>query len=144
MGFDQIMPLYKHYTVQSVKVTIYWTNHDPNYSQIVCAQVKNNSISSYNIPEIIENSNSKWIIISPKGSGTVIRKMTLTVNLAKYFGKSLNDQEFMGTITTSPSEQVYLHLLAGPLDAVDAGEVHVSILLEYQAILTEPLQLTQS
>lgn len=144
MGFDQIMPLYFHYTVNSVKITLLLSNHDNDYDQLIVAQVKGNFTSSLNIPEIIENSNSKWTVLSTKRGGQAVTKMTINVNMRKYFGRTNLDMQYSGTESSSPIEQVYLHLVAGPLESIDANKVHVSILLEYNATLTEPKQLGQS
>lgn len=145
MGFDQIMPMYNHYTVIGIKATIIWSNHDPNYNQIVVAQVRDVGFANTNIPEIIENGNVNWSIIAPKQGGPTVKKMVLNISPSKFFGKQVTkDLIYAGDVTNNPSEQLYLHLVGGPMDTVDASPIHISILLEYTSMLTEPKQLGQS
>lgn len=145
LGFDQIMPLYNHYTVLGAKVTLIWSNHDPSYNKMCIAQIKDNTTLSTISGEMIENAMCKYAVIAPKQAGPSINKMVFTISMSKFFGRPiLGEHDFTADIVTNPVEKVYLHLTSNPFDAVDATDTHVSVLIEYVALLTEPKQLGQS
>lgn len=145
IGFDEIMPLYDHYTVIGARARLTFTNGDPNVAQRIILQLKDQSTTSTNISEILENGMSRWCVASKEGGGKDTCTLSINCSMNKFFGKkTLTEHDYRGGISSNPTEQVYLHCTAAPLDGVDSIGVKCTLVIEYIAIFHEPKQLTQS
>lgn len=144
IGFDQLMPLYDHYTVIGAKASLTCTNTSSSLSCIAVAQVKDNSTPSSVTSEMVENGSNKYCVLGPSTSGASTKTMALGVNMSKFLGRNVMDEDnCKGTITTNPIEGVYLHV---HLDSPSTSAVSMRYLLtiDYVAVLTEPKQLSSS
>ncbi len=145
IGFDQIMPMYDHYTVIGARAKVTFTNTDPTHSQLAILQLKDGTITSTNVMETIENGMNRYTLLSPKGGSRDTVTMTYNFSSKKFFGKSpMDGDKYQGTITTSPAEGAFLHCIVEPQTTSNAEKVLFTILIEYIAVLSEPKQLTQS
>lgn len=145
IGFDQIMPMYDHYTVIGARARVSFTNTDPTHSQLVALQLKDQTTVSSNIPEIIENGMTRYQILSPAGGSRDTVTMSYNFSAKKFYGKSpMDGDKYQGTETSSPAEGAFLHVICDPQTTSNVAAVKYTILIEYIAILTEPKQLTQS
>lgn len=146
IGFDELVgTMYDHYTVVSVKATITFSNTDVNYHQLCLLQLKDTNTTSTSTNEIIENGNCKYVTLGRAGSGSDTRVVKMNISPSKFFGRNVMDgDKYQGDVNNNPSDGLFLHLQAGPLEAVDADIVDVTVQLDYIVILTEPKQLGQS
>lgn len=145
IGFDQIMPLYQHYTVIGVRARVTLTNMDTSYAQTCILHIQPGGSPITNIPEIIENGRNRYVVLPPLGTGGSTKTMTMNFSARKFFGrKVLSDDIFRGTATTSPPEGAYLHVTVAPQNANDTTAVRATIHLEFISILTEPKVLASS
>lgn len=145
LGFDQIMPLYDHYTVVGARARVTCTNTDSTIAQRMILQVKDTATSSTNASAMIENGNSVWTVLSPKEAGGCTKTLSINFSPKAFFGKSpMHGDKYQGTISSSPVEGAFLHIAAEPMELTDVGPVRCTVVIEYISILTEPKQLTQS
>ncbi len=145
LGFDQLMVMYDHYTVVSARARVTFQNTDTTYQQLCIMQIKDTATTSTDSNEILENGNVKYCTLGIHGSGQAIAERTISVSPSKFFGrKVMEGDKYQGTVSTNPSDQLYLHLQIGPTEGVDADIVDCTVEIEYVAILTEPKQFSQS
>lgn len=145
VGFDQIMPMYNHYTVIGARARIEFTNRDNSYSQRVFAHVRDSPATITNTSELIENGQCRWTTLGMGPSGQANRMLTMNFSAKKFFGKNvLVEHDYRGTEATDPTECAYLHVTAEPTIGVDSGAIVVLVVLEYIAVLHEPKTLAQS
>lgn len=145
LGYDQLMLMYDHYTVIGARARVTFTNLDPTYSQVASLHLQDNNTTTTSITTILENGMNKYVHLSPSGGSGSSKTITIGCNVSKFFGrKVLQGDKFHGTITTGPSDQVYLHVTAASVQGVDAGAVSCTIMIQYVAIFSEPHQLAIS
>lgn len=146
IGFDQIMgTMYDHYTVIGARARIKFTNADTTGQNLCLIQVKDNPTVNSDLQAVIENGRARYAILNPEGSGGMTKTMTTSVNLSKFFGRSvMAGDKYQGTSATSPDDQCYLHVSVQGMNAVDTGPVIYTVEIEYIAILTEPKVLASS
>lgn len=145
IGFDQIMPLYDHYTVIGARATIHWQNHSDIYANLVVGQIRDNAAISTLTDDIIENGNCKYSILGPKTSSSSTQTMVVNFSAKQFFANNILDDKYQGSQTTNPADMAYLHLQTRGLDtAIATGNVHYTIVIDYIALLTEPKQLIGS
>lgn len=145
LGFDQFMLMYDHYTVIGSRARVSFSNTDASYHQLVVCQLKDTNTVVATTNEILENGNNKWATLGTHTSGQSVKNLIINCSPNKFFGrKVMQGDKYQGTSGTNPSDQVYLHLQAGPLEGVDVDIVDVTIEIEYIVVFTEPKQLSQS
>lgn len=145
LGFDQIMPMYDHYTVIGAKARVNITNTDPDNAQIVALHLKDTSVAVSNINQILENGQAKWTTVGPLNSGSSNKTLAIGCNTSKFFGRSVLDgDKYYGTVSSNPADQVYLHITIADAHTDDPLPVDVQVELSYVAILSEPKTLAQS
>lgn len=145
LGFDQVMPLYDHYTVIGAKAFVTFSNTDTSYDQLVVLQIKDTNTTSTTTNEVLENGLCKYATLGTHGSGQSVKTLVIGCSPKKFFGrKVMQGDKYQGNASNNPSDQVFLHIQAGPLEAVDADIVDVTVRIEYIIVFTEPKQLGQS
>lgn len=147
IGFDQLMPLYDHYTVIGMRARVEFTNTDLVRTNQVGIYISDQSAVEPDPRVIIENGLGKHTLLNPHDSGGNSHStLTLTHSPHKFLTRPnpLSDDALRGTILTNPAEGTYLHVWAADPAGADSALVNFQITLEYIAILTEPAQLTLS
>jgi len=145
IGFDQIMPMYDHYTVIGARARVTFSNTDPLNAQTVLLQLKDSIALSTNMSETIENGMTRYTTLSPLGSAKDTQTLTMNFSSKKFFSRNpLASDKNQGTISSGPNEGAFLHVTVAPLESVNSLQVNFTILIEFIAILTEPRQLAQS
>ena len=150
MLFDQyIGVLYNHYTVIGSKITVYFANTDTGHSQICGVRLSDRATEVTNSMQLLENEGGVYKLYGPNiGSGNS-SPCTMKCNPPRYLSSSkgaLSNDQLRGDQTANPSEQAYWHVFCMADDGVsDAGAVNCTVVIEYIAILTEPINnITQS
>ncbi len=145
LGFDELMPLYDHYTVISAKVRFTATNLDDISAQQVTLQIKDTDTVSTATNAIVENGMCRWTILDVRGGGKATQTLSLSVSMNKFFQKNVLDEDaYRADITSNPNEQVYLHVQVDPVTTNDTQPVRGMLIIEYTAMLREPKQLGTS
>lgn len=140
-GFDQIMPMYDHYTVIGAKCHVTFYNTDTSIPQLVGIVVRDNNTSITNIEDTIEGASAKTMMTGTSGSSRDTVSLTYTLNPNKYLGvsKPMASHDVRGGVGSNPAEQCYFHIVAGGSPGIaDAQPVYASVLIEYVAVFSEP------
>lgn len=152
MGFDQIMPLYDHYTVIASRIRVRFAPYasgDLAIPPMVGIHISDSASAITGLqPEHIAEIGSKTQQYGMANQVGFNRdtQMRAKVNVKKYFKvKSLiGDSLYRGDASSNPSEQVYFILWAAGLGGNDATQVGVFVEIEYLVKFTEPKALGQS
>lgn len=146
LGFDQIMAFYNHYTVTASRVYVSMRNNDTSNRQI-CGVSRTGAQTFPADPErIIENGNCNYKYLSPAGNEGDYAELTLATNIGYFLGRKsvLSDNECKGSVSANPAEQVYFTVWAAPDASVDSAIVSCGVVIEYDAVFHEPLQVVKS
>lgn len=147
MGFDQLAVLYDHYTVIGAKITVKGTNADTIYQQIVGINTLDDTTdpASGDINTMIEQGKTKYVVFGDAAS-THSKTITAKVAPKKFFGKSnmMDNAQLKGNAAANPTEQVYFHVVAAPIQGVNSVPIQLHVLIEYVAVWTEPKALASS
>jgi len=149
MGFDQLMALYEHYTVLQAKITVSFVNESTTETGYVgIGLFPDNTVET--IPsKLIENGLLNHSYIAERNGNSKSQvSLTIPVNIARINGRPasaiVGDEIYRGDITKNPTEATYFHVFAYNLATLSNMAVRVNVLIEYDAVFTEPRKLTQS
>lgn len=148
MGFDQLMALYEHYTVTNAKVTVSFVNEDLNDNAYVGVALYPDTTVETVPGRLVENGLLKRSWIAPQDSNS---KSQTTVNfscdIAKINGRPkpiIGDDLFRGDAASNPSEQTYFHIFGYNDATANPTQIRFNVIIEYDAVFTEPRKLGQS
>lgn len=145
MGFDQLMPIYDHYTVIGAKIQAEFHNTDSLRATNIFVAVRDDGTASVNPLEIVENGYVDRKLIGPAGANDtgVVKQQ---VDIAKFLGRSdaLADNQLKGSSSANPNEGVYFLVGAIPLTTGDPGVVDCQVIIEYDVIFHERKMLGTS
>ncbi len=148
IGFDQIMPMYEHFTVIGARVRVTCTNEDtttPQNVYLICNNSTSAPIVQSDIQAEVERGAARWTQLASANSGKDTANLTYNWSAKKWFGHNVLDDDLAkGTQTSDPTKQAVLHVVAQPHSVTNANPVVCSVLIEYIAILTEPKRLAAS
>lgn len=140
MPFDDLMGLYDHYTVIGTRIRVDFHNTDTTNPVCVGVFIRDSSSSPSDPRNVLENGNTKWKLLAPKGSGKDTGSLTLSLNPNKFLGRGnpLSEDNLRGSSSANPDEGCFYHIFCCTPDAGDGGAVDFVVTIEYTAILTEP------
>lgn len=148
IGFDQAMAFFNHYTVTQCSWTITFTYNSPTSNDvIVCGYyISPTSTPITGADAIAENGLMKRKIISQNpGSGRSIAVMSGRIDLSKYFGKRiLNEDDYRGDVAANPAEQAYLILFTHAITSTAGSSLLVDFTCNYNMLFSEPRKIAQS
>lgn len=152
MGFDQLMAFFQHYTVLSSRIHVEVRNNLSGVNEAVeFALVIQRSTTILSVwDRLIEAGNCTTGVATsiPSGGGPTPARFSRKVRIADFQSvpNVLNDDTLRGTAAANPATQVYYVLytrtpdVAGP----SSGHVYLGIVIEFDAVFTEPLQPIES
>jgi hypothetical protein len=164
LGFDQMMTFYDAYTVIRAHyrvdfAAVYPTDptsapaSEPNY-QICCFTVpidETGALSAATTLKTIEQGGCEYAFVGPANGGKNTCQLSGSFSpptwLGRQQGNAVNDSTLRGTVSTSPSEQMYLRVGIGPkvlgtlLGALDTA---YTIKIVYEVVFHEPKTLVES
>lgn len=148
MGFDQLMTLYEHYTVTQGKITVNFSNESTTECGFVgIALFPSDSIET-GYYKLVENGLLVRSFIAPRnGDPKSSQQLTLPFNIAKLNGKTVSivgDELYRGDSASGPTEQSYLHVFAYNPANTSTMAVRCDVLIEFEAVFTEPRKLATS
>lgn len=145
IGFDQLMPLYDHYTVHHVEVRVTFSSADATNAQIVVLSLQDKAGTTTNAGTVIENGRCTYTVLGQRGGAGQVARLTMDVDHSAFFARSvLNGDKYMGGSTYSPTEAVYLHVGVMGLGGVDSAGANFCTELIYHARLSEPAAVAES
>lgn len=132
-GFDQLMPLYNHFTVIGSKIKIQVTNITDAAFYTCFLTLQGEATAQLNPIDLMERQDVVTKTIGSK-SADPMKTLTKTFSTKKFFSKSnvLDDTTLRGDASNSPSEQAYYHFGAVESDAAgDPGALYFNVIIDY-------------
>lgn len=141
-GFDQYMALYNNYTVTEAEIEVTFVNTDTTNMQNIGISIQDLSSTSTDVRRYIENGNCVTKIIgNATGASPNIGTLKMRVRMSDFFRNRgiLTDDTFQGTSSANPTELLYFHVFAAPLDTTtDASIVSARITIRFRTIFRNP------
>ncbi len=137
--FDQIQPLYDHYTVVGSKITITGSGSD-NLAGTILISLQDDSGTLTTMNRYMETKNRVYRTTNEAGNGVVT--VSKKYSCKKFLGIShpLSEKDVSGTLTTNPAENAFFHVVyAGNDSTADFANATLRMIIDYFAILTEPV-----
>lgn len=147
MGFDQMMLFYEHYTVTRSRITVNFWNTSTTESVVVGISIAPDATLSTVITTLNENGMLVKKALSPNNGGDSYKcTLSITADISKINGKRdvKSENDFRGDIASNPAEQTYFHIWAYDEIVSAAKNVNFEVLIEYDAIFTEPRKMIAS
>ncbi len=148
MGFDQMMPFYNHYHVTKARVHVIFSMVESDRAGCIGLKVTPDTTPPGSHEDLLEEGRNCWDTIAGAPSTTNGTKtLRCSVNVPAVNGLSranfLADTDYQGTIISNPSEQTFIHLCAWSSQLVSFS-VRFDVIIDYEAVFTEPRNLTPS
>lgn len=139
VGFDQLMVLYKYYTVLRARAHVAFQNTDASNEALVCAHVNNTSTAITDIRTCVENGRTAYQLLTKTGGSRDISNVFISADVAKELGvKNIRDDDLLrGTSTSDPSRQLYLHVVGQPNSTADSAVIGLTVIIEFEALFTD-------
>jgi len=141
-GFDQIMPLYDHYTVLKSRIacTFY-----PNGTNIFrCGIVVVDSTSEYtNLSQVGEVPTAKSTCVM-NGSSADCKTVSVGVFPLKFLGMKFGEDTTRGSASSNPAEGCFFHVYVGSASGADPVAIFFDAKIWYTVVFHEPKILAQS
>lgn len=146
-GFDQLMPLYNHFTVLGSRITIHVSNEGNNESIACFLTLQGESTTQTNPIDLMERQDVKNIVLAPKGGGNTNGKLSYNFSAKRFFGPNqpMDDTSQRGDVTQSPSEQAYYHFGCVALNgSTDVAAIPFNVTIDYIVMFHEPNDVASS
>jgi len=144
MGFDQMMVSYNHYYVTGAHMTATFKNTGTN-SPVGMLRVDANSVAITIIDQLIEQGMCTFETLEQKTVYGANKTLELSVSTQKFQGRKFieDDPNLGGSSAANPIELQYFHVVL--FDSASANSsCNVDIVIEFNAIFSEPRTLTES
>lgn len=145
-GFDQLMPMFNHFTVLGSKATFRVTNADDAAFYNVFLTLQGEDTTQLNPIDLLERSDVTTRLLGSKSDGAQIT-LSRAFSTKKFFSKTnvLDDTSLRGDVGNSPSELAYYHFGAVEADgAGDPGAIYFTVVIDYIVCFHEPNDLASS
>lgn len=144
MGFDQLMAIYGHYTVNwsKIKVTSQYPRSDVSGLNRIVIALANTTTVFTSFEQVMEQQyHSKAVVFYPTQASSM-PSTQLTYNYKTVFGNQLNNAtDLRGTAAANPADgQVFAVYMTGTAN----GAVPFLVEIEYNATFSELNNLAQS
>lgn len=145
-GFDEIMPLYRHFTVVKSTATAWFApakdigGTADGLVHMCGIAVDSNNVVQPTIAAYLEGRNVRYRCCGNSTAGLPI-SVSNSYTPGKYLAikNPLGVSELKGDSTTDPTEGVFYHVFIAPLAfAVSQGLIMVNVSIDYWVIFTEP------
>lgn len=147
MGFDQLMLFYEHYTVTKCKLTVNFINTSAADVACVGILIAPDTTIVTDVAQLNENGLLAKKYLNFKGVDGSIGSVSVSADISKINGKKdvKSEDDFRGDVANNPVEQTYFHIFAyNPTVPGGTSAVSFDVVLEYEAIFTEPRKMIKS
>ena len=145
IGFDQLMTFYDHYNVRVARGSVYFKSNDSVYTNNIALKIHDDATSITDANTSIENGYANMKIMKTiAAEDSPIYRIDYEVDVHKWLGRSVRDPQTRGDAGNNPTEQLYLHVLVWPNESVDSTGGEFFVLMEFDAVFTEPQDLSAS
>lgn len=142
--YDQLTPLYNHYTVIGSKITVQITpkatNEEP--TRFVLFLEDNTTVTPTDIGILSEQTGAKVLQIGPNSNFNYTRSLKWSAR-KNFPGAVLGNDQLRGT-NANPAEQQYFTLGCQSSLGGTTTEVQCYVTIQYIAVWTEPKQVDNS
>lgn len=141
-GFDQIMEMYRSFTVIGSKITVHFMPEGSN-GPILCAiNLKSINTVDANIITSVESSYTTFDVTNGV-RGPIKLMQTYS---PKFVGitNAMDNEELKGYSTGNPIQSSYYHVVVESAGAADEAAFPYFAIIEYTAIFTDPIRPPQS
>lgn len=147
LGFDQLMTFFNHYTVTQSWINVTFLNSATNTPCMVALSVQRASSPLSSYQRVLECGDAVFgncgaITGSGGPPGTVLRHHVKVANFQS-IPNVLNDDTLRGTAAANPATQMYFVLYVTGLTTSDQS-ISAQVVIDFEAVFTEPLQPAQS
>lgn len=150
-GFDQIMPMYTHFTVIKSKITLYPVTEATVTGGVMYAVTLQDNYTGLTAgageggTNICEYPKVKFSPL-PSTYTHPFKKLKISYTPKKFLSisKPMSEDTLKGTQSTNPSEDVGFGCYCWAESSGDPGSVRFIVYLEYVSVLTEPKQPVES
>lgn len=149
LGFDQLTPIYDHYTVLGSKLKATFVSNSNSGSTGAANVMISVSDSASPVTSLETVREQGGAVVGLMTNTNAVQSVVLvkTFSTKKFFNRSdVKDcSELRGASNANPTEQAYFILTIDPLDSsLDVAGTWVQVEIEYITLWTEPKQLAQS
>lgn len=127
LGFDQIMPMYDHYTVIGSRIKVIGANTTAQDNQYLIVTLSDTVVPNPDITNLLENGLSRYKVLSVDQGDHGVETLTLNFSPKRFFNTNsvMDNKALKGNAVSNPGEGAYYHITVAPLDGTsDAGVVH--------------------
>ena len=138
-GFDEIMPLYKHYTVIGSKISVQITNLNDAAFYTCFLTLQSEPNLDTDPRDWIERQNVTTKLLGSK-SANPTAMMSKSYSTKKFFSRTnvLDDTTLRGDLNNSPTELAYFNLGAIESDYTgDPGPIYFNVTIDYIVLFNE-------
>lgn len=148
LAFDQYMLLYKNFVVLGAKITVTPINTAdiPIIFGVTLRQAEASN-ASVNPTALQEQGDTGWAYVGNLSTSGVARSVTKKMSTKKYMGykNPTNEAELRGTAASNPEKMCYFQVWTASADGItNPGSLSFQIMIEYVALLSNPIVLAQS
>lgn len=140
MGFDQMMALYRFYTVLGSTITVKFRSGDSTYLNYVGIFATGDTTTVSAPGDIIENGDGISSSLSPKpasgSDSTAECVLTYKVDMKQITRQKnlIGQDEYSGRFNSNPTDQYYYRIWAAPNTAVNSSCVCDYVRIEYDVV----------
>lgn len=146
-GFDQLMPLYNHFTVLGSKATLRISNDVSDLSLTAFLTLQGEPTTQLNPIDYMERMDVSTRQLAGKKTGGQNTTLSRAFSTKKFFSKTnvLDDTTLRGSVSGSPSEVAYYHFGVVSSDgSSDPLAITFSINIDYIVAFHEPNDVASS
>jgi len=132
-GFDQLMPMYNHFTVLGSKATFHICNPADAAFYTTYLTLQGEPTIQLNPIDMLERQDVTTRQLGSKSTNAVTT-MTKSFSTKKFFSRSniMDDNDLRGDVGNSPAELAYYHFGAVEADGVgDPGPIYFTVIIDY-------------
>lgn len=144
MGFDQYMAFYQRYTVHGCKIEVSFTSFSSDTRTFVSLRpVSATGTFLTSASPIMEQPDVTYAMIGSNVNSPSTVNLSSYMNLSKFFGEKLTEDEYEGTTSGNPPTLALWDITAVEY-SVNAIQLDCLVELTYYVTLKEPRPLAQS
>lgn len=146
LGFDQMMLIYNHYCVVRSRIIVTARNASSTLGAYIAVSKHAGSTPLTVDSRLIESGMIKYSYLAPKSNNGFTKILSEQMDIARFTGVDdvLDVTELRGSIGSNPAEGQYFDVSAWNPDDATQVPIYLEVLIEFDAIFTEPQEITQS
>jgi len=150
MGFDQLFLLYNQATVirSRIVITAVCATNNPVRCALYASPI---ATPLSDRAQLLENGECQSRVVSGASTGAEhnVARLSMELDIAAYFGRKqrgdiVNDLTLTTLVNSNPTEQVYFIFASWANTNTTTSTIGFDVIIEYDAVFTEPKKLASS